>query len=132
VTRWSVPTRGDDGSAVADFALVSGLLVVTFLAVVQLVVAIHVRNTLVAAAAEGARVAGEADRSLADGEARTRALIGGSLPSSFGSSVSARYLTAADGTREVEVAVTAPLPLVGLAGPSAALTVTAHALREGG
>ena len=98
----------------------------------QLAVATHVRNTLVAAAAEGARVAGQADRTLHDGEARTRDLIATSLPGGFADSVRATYRRAPDGTSMVEMTVTAPLPVVGLVGPSGDLTVAAHALREAG
>jgi hypothetical protein len=128
----TAPRRSvDEGSAVADFALVSALLAASFLAVAQLVVAVHVRNTMAAAAAEGARVAAQADRGLRDGEARTRELLAGSLPRSLRPVVTARYVTERAGAL-VEVTVTTSLPLLGLTGPDGGLTVSAHALREGG
>ena len=49
------PAYDDGGSAVVDFTLVGILLTFLFLALLQLGLALHVRNTLVASAAEGAR-----------------------------------------------------------------------------
>jgi Flp pilus assembly protein TadG len=120
---------GDRGSAIVDFALVGGLITVLFAAVLQLTFAVHVRNTLVDCAAEGARHAALADRSPADGEARTRELITMSLAPRFAEDVTARE-TVLDGVRVVEVEVVAPVPVVGLIGPSGRLTVTGHALEE--
>ena len=122
--------RHDRGSAPAEFALVGGLLVLVFLAVVQLAVAIHVRNTLVAAAADGARVGAEAGRPLASATARTRELVSRSLSAAYARDVSARRVRIG-GVDEVEVEVRAPLPVVGFLGAGdAALDVTAHALAE--
>ena len=47
--------REDRGSAVVEFALVTPLLLLVALAVLQVTLALHVRSTLTAAAAEGAR-----------------------------------------------------------------------------
>lgn len=117
------------GSAVAEFTLVSGLLVALVLGIAQVGLAIHVRNTLVACAAEGARVAANADRGPADGAARTRELIAQALWPRLAQEVVATQRPGPAGP-EVEVRVRATLPLVGLAGPSRTLTVTAHALDE--
>lgn len=68
------------GAAAADFALVSGLLAVLFLAMLQLGYALHVRNTSTAHAVEGARVGGRADLTPADGAARTEELLATTLP----------------------------------------------------
>ncbi|MGZ4598201.1 MAG: TadE/TadG family type IV pilus assembly protein, partial [Actinomycetes bacterium] len=73
----------DEGAAIVDFTLVGILLTVLFLALLQLGLALHVRNTLVASAAEGARYAANADRSPASGAAVTRQLIRDSLADSF-------------------------------------------------
>jgi TadE-like protein len=123
---WSRATRG---SAAADFALVSGLLVLVFLAVIQLAVAIHVRATLVASAAEGARTGAGAGRTLADGAQRTRSLIRTALSADYAGDVQASYAVEL-GVRVVVVQVRAPLPLIGLVGPSGDLVVTAHAIVE--
>ena len=120
---------GDRGSAVVEFVLVSVLLSALFLAVVQLGVALHVRNTLTAAAAEGARYAANADRSPADGVVRTREVIRSSLSTRFGSDVRGSYTDVA-GHRAVVVEVRATLPLVGFAGPPHSLVVRGHALDE--
>lgn len=42
----------------ADFAMLAGLVSVLFLAVFQVGLALHTRNTLIACAAEGARYGG--------------------------------------------------------------------------
>jgi Flp pilus assembly protein TadG len=118
------------GSAVVDFTLVSVLVLVLFLGVVQVALAVHVRSTLIDCAAEGARVAGRADRGPADGVARTRELVAASLSSRYAEDVVARHTTV-DGLPVVEVTVSAPLPVVGLLGPSGVVTVEGHALEEG-
>lgn len=119
----------DEGSAVVDFVLVSVILLALFLGVLQVVLALHVRAIVIDSAAEGARLAGRADRSAADGAVRTRTLIDAALSERFAQDVSAREVDH-DGLRVVEVTVTFPLPVVGLLGPSGAVTVDGHALKE--
>ncbi|OIQ83677.1 TadE-like protein [mine drainage metagenome] len=119
----------DRGSAVVDFALVGGLLTLLFAAVLQLTLALHVRNTLVDCAAEGARFAAMADRSPADGVDRARALIAMSLVPRFAENISSREVLL-DGVRVIEIEVVAPVPVVGLIGPSGTMSVTGHALEE--
>lgn len=118
------------GAAVVEFTLVSVVLVGLFLAVVQLGLVLHVRNTLVACAAEGARHAANADRSLTDGEARTTALIAESLSPRFGDDITSRYVSSG-GVQLVEIEVTTTLPVFGLLGLDRGLTVTGHAVEEG-
>ena len=122
--------RDDRGSAVVEFVLVGVLLTVLFLALLQLGLALHVRNTLVASAAEGARYSANADRDPDDGEAVTRRLIRDSLADSFADDVSSGFETV-DGVATVYVQVDATLPLVGLLGPSRGIRVRGHALDEG-
>lgn len=124
-----VPDRCDAGAAVVDFVLVSVVLLALFLGVVQLGVALHVRNTLVAAAAEGARYGANADRSAADGELRARELVAMSLSSGLVQEVAAGYEDVA-GTSTVVVEIRARLPLVGLLGPARGLVVRGHAFAE--
>ena len=59
---------GERGAAVVDFVLVGGLLTMFFLAVIQLTLLLHVRNTLIDAASSGARYGTLADRNAADAE----------------------------------------------------------------
>jgi len=123
--------RDERGSAVVEFTLVSVVLVGLFLAVLQVGLVLHVRNTVVACAAEGARYAANADRGLAEGEARTATLIAESLSADSVGEVSSRYVTAA-GVQLVEVRVTTTLPLFGWLGVDRGLTVSGHAVEEGG
>jgi hypothetical protein len=100
-----------------------------FLAILQLGLVLHIRNTLVACAAEGARHAANADRDLADGEARTTALIAESLNPQFSNGVASRHVSAG-GVQLVEIEVTTTLPLFGLLGVDRGLRVTGHAVEE--
>ena len=122
--------RGDRGSAVVEFTLVGVLLTVLFLALLQLGLALHVRNTLVASAAEGARYAANADRTPDDGAAVARRLIRDSLDDSFADRVTSGFETV-DGVPTVFVQVDATLPVVGLLGPPRGIRVRGHALEEG-
>lgn len=121
--------QGEEGSAVVEFALVSSLLVVLFLAVLQVGVVLHVRNTLVAAAAEGARYGAAAGRSPADAAAKTREIVAASLPAQYAADVTSGFATVG-GLDTVVVQVRAPLPLLGLFGPVGELVVRGHALAE--
>ncbi len=125
----SSATDGERGSAVAEFAMISALLLALFLGVVQVTLALHVRALTIDAAAEGARVAARADRDLASGAQRTRDLLSASLGSRYADQVVARD-TVQEGLAVVEVTVRAPLPVVGVLGPSGAMTVSGHALEE--
>jgi Flp pilus assembly protein TadG len=122
-------TAGDRGSAVVEFTLVGILLTFLFLAVLQLGLALHVRNTLVASATEGARYGANADRDPAQGAAMTRQLIRESLADSFADGVTSGIETV-DGFQTVYVQVDATLPLVGLLGPPRSIRVRGHALEE--
>ena len=122
-------TNDDDGSAVVEFVLVSILVVVLFLALVQLAVALHVRNTLVAAAAEGARYAAAADRSPDEGAEYTARLIEKTLPSAFAGDITAGYEDVA-GIPTVVVEVKTQLPVWGWIGPGGVLVVQGHAMEE--
>jgi Flp pilus assembly protein TadG len=121
--------RSDDGAAVVDFVLVGVLLTLLFVALLQLGLALHVRNTLTAAAAEGARYGANADRVPADGAAITRRMIRDSLADSFADDVTAATETV-DGVPTVVVRVRARLPVIGLLGPARSLSVQGHALDE--
>ena len=114
------------GSAVVDFILVGGLLTMFFLAIVQLALVLHVRNTLIDAAASGARYGTLADRNADDARARTAQLIGAALNPDFARDVVTGESTY-QGIRTLAVTVRAPLPVIGLIGPRALLEVTGHA-----
>ena len=80
---------GEHGSAIAEFAMVTALLLVVALGVFQLGFTLYVRNTLISAASEGARYGARVDASPSDGIARTSTLITSSLRRSYAEDVSA-------------------------------------------
>ena len=124
-----VGLHDDRGSAVVEFTLVGVLLTVLFLALLQLGLALHVRNTLTASAAEGARYAANADRDPDEGAAMTRQLIRDSLADSFAGDVTSGLETV-DGVPTVYIQVRARLPVFGLLGPPRGIVVRGHALEE--
>ena len=117
------------GAAVADFVLVSVLVLVLFLAVVQLGLALFTRNVLISCASEGARHGARADAAPGQGVARAQALISASLSPAYARSVTTREAVEG-GVLVVEVRVVAPLPVVGLLGPDGALDITGRAFAE--
>ena len=114
-----------------DFVLVSTLVVPLFLGILQVGLYLYVRNTVTAAASEGAHYAAVLNRSPADGEARTRDLIDGVVNNELVDSVSASA-TDVDGQPGVEVVVQAHMPPLGLWGPGIAFSVEGHAVKETG
>lgn len=122
-------SRADHGSAVVDFVLVLVVLVPLFLGILQLGLVLFVRNTLTAAASEGARYAATADRPVESGVAATRAQIREALAARFARSVTA-HAVSVHGASGVEVDVTADVPPLGLWGPAIRLHVSGHATEE--
>ena len=117
------------GSAAAEFVMVAALLTVLTLSVLQLALALHIRNTVLDAAAEGARSASLADNGLSDGVVRTRDLIAAAIGPGYANDVTAElgdYL----GRPAIVVTVRAPLPLIGLMGIDHGLEVAGHAAVE--
>lgn len=119
------------GSAIAEFAMVSGLVLTLALGIFQLGLGLFVRNSLISSASEGARLGARADASPDDGVRRTAELINRSLSTAYARDVSATTTTTSAGVWVVEVTVTAPLPVVGLLGPSGTMTVRGRAFQEG-
>ena len=119
----------DGGSAVAEFVMVSGLLVILTLSVIQLGLVLFIRNTVVDAAAEGARFGALADNSASDGIARSVDLITTALGPGYATKVTAStgsYL----GHPALTITVQTPLPLIGLIGLDNGLEVSGHAAIE--
>jgi hypothetical protein len=112
-----------------DFVLVSGLVVAIVVALIQLTLALHVRNTLIDSASEGARHGALVGSSPAAGAARARELIEMTLSPRYAQSVSARTVDGPGGA-VVQVDVVAPLPVLGLLGPSGVVEVSGHATLE--
>ena len=122
-------SRAEHGAAVVDFVLVSLVLVPLVLGLVQVALVLHVRNTLTAAATEGARYAAAVDRGPEDGVARARAQISEAIADRFADEVEGRDLTL-EGVPTVEIRVHATVPPLGLWGPGVDLEVEGHAVRE--
>ena len=123
------PAGRDRGAAVVDFVLVLMVLIPLFLGILQLTLVVLVRNTLAAAASEGARYAATLDRTPADGAAYTRAHIQGALAARFAEDVVAQPVLV-HGAPGVEVRVRVVIPALGIGGPAIALTVRGHAIEE--
>lgn len=121
--------RRDDGSAAAEFVMVGALLTILTLSVLQLGLALHIRNTVLDAAAEGARFAALADNGLGDGVERARDLITVALGPGYAANVTASYGSYL-GHPSAIVTVRTPLPLIGLIGVEGGLEVAGHAAVE--
>lgn len=115
--RARVLLRDDRGSAVVEITMVAGLLTLVVLSVMQLALGLHVRNVLQDAAAEGARYGALAGSSPAAGVDRAQALIETAIGADYAQSVSATTTTVA-GHPALQLTVQAPLPVLGLIGPT--------------
>lgn len=127
--RLRAASAREGGSAVAEFVMVVSLLTLLTLSVMQLALALHIRNTVLDAAAEGARFAALAGNTPADGNLRTRDLISTALGARFAADVTASTETVG-GVPGVAVRVRAPLPLLGFLGPQEGLEVVGHGALE--
>ena len=105
------------------------VLVPLVLGLVQVGLVLHVRNTLTAAATEGARYGATIDRTPADGAARTREQVRGAIADRFAQDVTAGEETV-DGVPTVVVHVRAVVPPLGLWGPGVGLDVAGHGVQE--
>ncbi|WP_460964057.1 TadE family protein [Pedococcus soli] len=127
--RRGVRRPRESGAAVADFAMVSALVTLLFVAVFQLGLALHIRNTLISCASEGARLGARAGATPEEGAQRTRDLIRTSLSPRFAGDVTVST-TEVGGVRVVVVRVQAPLPVLGPLGPDRSLDVVGRAFLE--
>ncbi|MCC6269750.1 MAG: pilus assembly protein [Microbacteriaceae bacterium] len=109
--------------------MVGALLTVLTLSVIQLGLALLIRNTVQDAASEGARFAALADNGLADGVARTIDLITVALGPGYAQGVRAEYGNYL-GHPAAIMTVTTPLPLIGMVGIQHGLEVDGHAAVE--
>ncbi len=109
--------------------MVGALLTVLTLSVLQLGLALHIRNTVQDAAAEGARYGALADHTPADGIVRTRQLIGLAIGDDYAQNVTVKGGSWM-GHPAVTITVRTRLPLFGLVGIDTALEVSGHAAAE--
>ena len=122
-------SRDDEGSAVVDFVLVSVLVLALFLLVLQVGIALHVRNVVAAAAAEGARYGASADRTPEDGAARAEEAVREALGDKRIRCVPS--VVDVQGAAALEVRCSGPVPVVFLPTRVARVDVRGHALEEG-
>jgi Flp pilus assembly protein TadG len=115
---------------VVDFVLVSALVTVIFLALIQLALVLHVRNTMADAASSAARYGALADRTAQDAQDRAELLLDSALGGHYAQDVRASVSTV-NGVSVLTVSVTAPLPLIGLFGPARSLEMSGHAVIAG-
>lgn len=128
--RWTrSPADRENGAAVADFVLVSLVLVPLFLGLVQVGLVLYVRNCAAAAASQGARLGARLDQEPLDGARRTRQQLDGVVGDRFVREVTARN-GVAGGVAVVEVRVTIEVPPLGLWGPGVRSVVVGHGIRE--
>ncbi|WP_067201017.1 TadE/TadG family type IV pilus assembly protein [Microbacterium sp. XT11] len=119
----------DRGSSPIEFVLVGTMLTLLTLAVLQLALAVYVRNVVHDAAVEGAYYAARADTTLHEGVERCKQAITRAVGSEYTGEVVVATSGAPD--REVvEIRVRTTLPVIGLLGVPHALEVHAHAPRE--
>ena len=121
--------RDDRGSAVIEVAWVGAILTVLTVSVLQLALALHVRNTVLDSAAEGARFAALADNTPVDGIARCRDLISTAVGADYATDVRASTGSWM-GHPAVTITVRTTLPIIGLLGVGGALEVAGHAAIE--
>ena len=110
-----------------DFVLVGALVTLIFVALIQLALALHVRNTVADAASSAARYGALGDRTAADASERATMLVGNALGPNYIQDVSVN-VESRDGLNVLSVSITAPLPVLGLFGPSRTLEMTGHAV----
>lgn len=122
-------TLDDGGSSPVEFVLVGSLLTLLTLAVLQLGLAVYVRNVVHDAAVEGAYHAALADVGPAEGAQRARDVITRAVGSSYADDIAATVVDGVAGD-EVEVRIRTSLPVIALVGIAGALEVTAHAPKE--
>ena len=122
--------RAERGSAIVEFVLVAILLTGLLLGLVQLGIDLHVRNVLVASAAEGARYGANADRTPEDGAEYARRLIATALSARYAEGTVSADVEDAGGVAVVVVSVRTSLPLIFGWGRTASLDVRGRALRE--
>ncbi len=120
-------SRDERGASVPEFVLVLLVLIPLVFGVAQVALVLHVRNTLTAAAADGARAGAVLDADPGTAEHRARQIVSTTLAERFAESVDAR-LTAVDGVRVVQVRAVGEVPALGLWGPAVRVDVVGHAV----
>ena len=126
--------RDDRGAAVVEFVLIAVPLLLLLLAVLQVAVYLHLRNVLVASAAEGARYGANADRMSAEGGPFAEQVLARGVSARTASAIRCRAAEQPGAGRVVLVAVrcqgTVPT-LLSAVGALLPIDATARAIKEG-
>lgn len=116
----------DRGSSPVEFVLVGLLLTALTLGVLQLALAVYVRNVVHDAAVEGAYHAALADTSLREGSDRASEVVTRAVGSGYADDIEVGVVRAGGG-ETVVVRIRTTLPMVGLLGVPQGMEVVAHA-----
>ena len=119
----------ESGSAVVDFVMVGALVIVVFVALLQVALGDYARNVLTDAAGDGARRAALVGGTEAEARRRVQTLSDAALRRGYVDTVTVSRVPSGDLTI-VQVTVKAPFPVLGLLGPGGTLTVTGRAVDE--
>lgn len=119
----------ESGSAVVDFVMVGALVIVVFVALLQVALGVYARNVLTDAAGDGARRAALVGGTEAEARRRVQTLSDAALRRGYVDTVTVSRVPSGDLTI-VQVTVKAPFPVLGLLGPGGTLTVTGRAVDE--
>ena len=119
----------ESGSAVVDFVMVGALVIVVFVALLQVALGVYARNVLTDAAGDGARRAARVGGNEAEARRRVQTLSDAALRRGYVDTVTVSRVPSGDLTI-VQVTVKAPFPVLGLLGPGGTLTVTGRAVGE--
>lgn len=125
--RWS-GGEVERGSAVAEFVMISALVLGLFLSLLQLAVFLHARNMAHDAASHAARYAALADVSAAEGERRAAEIARSSIGDGAHPRTSLTVLNEPGGER-VTVSVEVSIPLLGLVTGPTSYAAEATAVR---
>lgn len=123
---WRDARADEDGSGTVEFVLVGALLTLVTLAVLQLALAVYVRNVTHDAAVEGAYHAALADTSPAAGAERAQQIVARTVGDGYVQRARVAEVSH-HGHPAVEVTLVVTIPLVGLLGVPEAWEVTGHA-----
>ena len=121
--------HNESGSAVVDFVMVGALVIIVFVALLQVALGVYARNVLTDAAGDGARRAALVGGTEVEARQRVQVLTDAALRRGYVDTVTVSRVPSGD-LRIVEVTVTAPFPVLGLLGPGGTLRVTGHAIDE--
>lgn len=107
--------RSDDGNATVEFVLVASLLTLLVITIIQISLALYVRNVVIDAAGEGARHGALLGGDEASAVERTQQIITASVSEQYAQHITAQ-MESIDGTEMLIVTVEAPIPMFGLLG----------------